>query len=85
MASNPGAAAANGEDAKVSFLPDIEIEPDLKKEDLDKGLAELEEKLTSLYNPKIKDLDVKIDSVKEDLKPRIDKLRDRFDAIKLNF
>jgi hypothetical protein len=31
LASNPGAAApANGEEAKVSFLPDIEIEPDLK-------------------------------------------------------
>ena len=52
---------------------------------MDKGLAELEEKLTNLFNPKILELDVKIDSVKEELKPKIDKLRDRFDDIKSKF
>ena len=88
LASNPGVAAplavAAGGTApaeKVSFMPDIEIEPDLKKEDLDKLKEALEEKI----DKENIDLENKIDALKEELRPRIDKIRERIDELKAQF
>lgn len=82
MAANPG---AGGEESKVSFIPDMEMEPDLKQEDLDKGLAALEEKLNKVFLPKTIDLDKKIDGVREELKPKIDKVRNNLEDLKTKF
>jgi predicted nucleic acid-binding Zn-ribbon protein len=67
--------------SKVSFLPDVEAEPDITKKDLE----DLKCEILEIQNKQNEETLQKIADLREELRPKIDKLKERFDDFKSQY